>query len=279
MRFIGLAGLLVLGGCTAVVDQGSLFPEMALSGQPPALVPPPGYTLDERMLDLPGLGQVHAVRMTRPGSVGTLLYSGGNGSFVRTSGERFARLAAMTGADIVAYDYPGRGGTTVPARVDALIAMGPALRAAFGAAGWVKPGPVWAYGFSLGGAPASNIAAAGGVTGLVLEATAADIPAVGRNMVPGMLRPFVRIEVADDLKRYDYQGYVVRARVPVLLVVGRDDRTVDAKTVTRFSETLKAAGVDATLVTVPGGHGDAIDGDAGVTAVRGFLARTGGGVS
>ena len=85
MRSIVLAALLVLGGCTAVVDQGSLFPEMAMTGQPPALVVPPGYTLDERMLDVPGLRQVHAVRMTRPGSVGTLLYSAATG---RSCGRR-----------------------------------------------------------------------------------------------------------------------------------------------------------------------------------------------
>ena len=276
VKRFGLLAAVLLGGCTAEVDQGSLFPTMALTGQPPALAAPAGYALDERMLDLPGLGQVHAVRMSRPGSTGTILYNGGNGSFVRTSGARFARLAAISGADIVAYDYPGRGGTTVPATVDALIAMGPALQAAYRAAGWVKPGPVWAYGFSLGGAPAANIAAAGGLSGLLLEATAADIPAVGRNMVPGVMRPFVRIKVADDLKRYDYHGYAVSAGVPVLLLVGRDDRTVDAKTVTRFSQTLAKASVATTLVTTPGGHGDAMDAEDGRAAIRAFLTRTGG---
>ena len=275
LRSLWLAGLLMTGGCTAVVDQASLFPTMAAPVPAPVLAVPPGYALDERTLELPGLGQVHAVRLSRAGTVGTILYSGGNQSFVAKSGARFARLAALTGADIIAYDYPGRGGTTVPATVDALIAIGPELRTAYGAAGWMKPGPVWAYGFSLGGGPASNLAATGGLSGLVLEATAADIPAVGRDWVPPLLRPFVRIKVDDDLKRYDYQGYVQRAGVPVLLLAGRDDDVVRGRTVARFAATLRQAGVSVTLATVPGKHGAAIATDEGVAAVRAFLARTG----
>lgn len=263
----------LLTGCTATVDQSSLLPSIAEPAPVAAPTPPDGYARDDRLLALPSLGVVHVARLFRRGNNATVIYSGGNGSFVSRAGSRLNRLAALTGADIVAYDYPGRGGTTVPASVDALIALGPALAAALRQAGWIGSGPVYSYGFSFGGAPAANIAQAAGVAGLVLEATAADIPAVARNAVPGVLKPFVRIAVADDLKRYDYAGYAVAAKVPILLLTGRDDRTVDLATVRRFADQLKAAGADTSLAVTPGGHGAALTSSEGETALKAFLLR------
>ena len=101
------------------------------------------------MLELPNLGTVHVARLMRAGNTKTLVYSGGNGSFVATAGRRMNQLADLSGADVVTFDYPGRGGTTVPQTTDALIAFGPALVAALRQAGWVTSGYVYSYGLSL----------------------------------------------------------------------------------------------------------------------------------
>lgn len=266
-----LAALMLLGACTATIDQSALLPKLAEPTGARVVEPPAGYAREERMLDLPGLGVVHVVRLTRPGSPATLFYSGGNGSFVSSSGSRLNQLATITGADIVTFDYPGRGGTTVPNTTDALIAFGPALIAAVRATGWVRSGPLYAYGFSLGGATASNMARAGGFNGLILEATAADIPAVARNRIPGLLKPFVRVKVSDELARFDYAGYAVAAHAPILVIAGDDDRTVDVRTTRRFAEALRAAGATVTFVTAPGGHGAALSSAPAQTALRNFL--------
>jgi hypothetical protein len=42
-----------------------------------------------------------------------------------------ARLAKVTGADIILYDYPGRGGTTLPPTIEAAAAFGPADAAGY----------------------------------------------------------------------------------------------------------------------------------------------------
>lgn len=264
--------MLAVSGCTATIDQSSLLPTMQ---QPvtPAVAVLPGYVRQERMITLPDLGAVHVARLTRAGNRTTLVYSGGNGSFIATSGTRLNDLAAITGADIVTFDYPGRGGTTVPRTTDALIAFGPALVAQLRHEGWIGSGPLYSYGFSLGGATASNVARTGGFAGLILEATAADIPAVARHMIPTVLKPFIRIKVSDDLKRFDYAGYVVAAHVPVLVIAGQQDRTVDAGTVRRFADTLSKAGVAVTFVTVPGDHGKALASPQGRTAVQRFMGR------
>ncbi len=133
----------LLGGCAAVIDQRSFFPQ---SAQAPAatLVAPPGYTLTDATIELPGLGTLHAVRLDNPASETAIIYSGGNGEFVSGGTVRSAALASATGADIVLYDYPGRGGTSVPATIDASAATGPALLAQLRHRGWIGDGPLFA---------------------------------------------------------------------------------------------------------------------------------------
>lgn len=259
--------LLTLGSCTATIEQSSLLPTLPEpTASPVKLVS--GYNREDRMLALPDLGTVHVLRLTRPGNSRTVIYSGGNGSFVATSGEHLNDLAEVTGADIVTFDYPGRGGTTVSKTTDALIAFGPAFVAGLRRIGWIRAGPLYSYGFSLGGATASNIAGTGGFGGLMLEATAADIPAVARNMIPAVFRPFIRVKVSDDLKRYNYVGYAVSARTPILVIAGSADRTVDIRTARRFARSLEQAGATVTFVQAPGGHGEALQAEPVRDAVR-----------
>lgn len=272
---IALAGVLLtaLGGCTAVIDRSSFIPQ---SVPPPqaTLQPPPGYILTEAMLDLPGLGQVHAARLDNPASETVIIYHGGNSSFVSGQSRGAATLAAATGADLILYDYPGRGGTNVPPTVEAAIATGPALLAAFRRAGWIGRGPLFTYGFSFGGSQAAAMARDGaGFDGLILEGTASDLAAVGRNFVPRIARPFVRLRLDPALSHFDYLGYVVSAGAPILLISSRDDRIVRPRNMRAFAAQLRAQGRAVELVQIPGGHGSAIGEAEGRAAISAFITR------
>jgi pimeloyl-ACP methyl ester carboxylesterase len=271
LAFLSVAAGL-LSACTAVIDQTSFFPQ---SIPPPAatLAPPPGYTLTDAMLDLPGLGRIHAVRLDNPASETAIVYSGGNGNFVSALTERAAALARATGADLILYDYPGRGGTDVPATIDASIATGPLLLRALRQRGWLGAGPLFAYGFSFGGSQAAAMAREGGFAGLILEGTAADIQAVGRNFIPGIAKPFVRLRVDPGLGRFDFLGYAASARAPILLLSSRDDRVVRRRNISDFAAQLRARGAEVTLVSVPGSHGSAPEQPAAMAAVGAFVAE------
>jgi acetyl esterase/lipase len=266
--------MLGLGGCTAVIDQATFFPTLE---EAPAsvLAAPPGYRIEDRMLDLPGLGQVHAVLLDTPASEAVVIYHGGNGNFVSDQTGRAAALAAATGADIILYDYPGRGGTTVPATIDAAIATGPALLDACRRAGWIGRGPLFGYGLSFGGSQAAAMARAGGFAGLILEGTAADIAAVGRNFVPALARPFVKLRVDPELGRFDFLGYAVQSAAPILLIATERDEIVRPRNMRAFEQQLRSRGAAVQLVTVPGQHGDALRYEAGQAAVRAFVTRFG----
>ncbi|MHA6718558.1 alpha/beta hydrolase family protein [Sphingomonas sp. RS6] len=274
MRFLPAALLaLALCGCSVTVRQSSLLPAMQEEARP-AVAPLPGYDRQDRLLALPDLGDVHVVRLARPGNRATILYSGGNRYLIAYTGRRLNELAAITGADIVTFDYPGRGGTTVPKTAEALIAFGPALVAALRQQGWIGPGPLYAHGFSLGGATAANMARTGGFAGLILEATTADIAAVARTRIPPLLRPFLHVKIAPALRRFDYAGYAVAARTPILVIAGTEDKTVSPRTARRFADQLRDAGAGVSVVEVPGGHGKALASPQGRQAVQAFLRRT-----
>lgn len=270
-KWILLAAPLLLCGCTRTIDQSVFFPP-ALHAPAATLVAPAGYTSTEVIIDLPGLGAVHAVRLDHPRSETTILYSGGNGSFVSRQSHIAAALTEATGADIIFYDYPGRGGTTVPPTIDAAIAFGPALVAVLRQRGWIGRGPLVSYGLSFGGSQAAAIARGGDFDGLVIEGSAADLVAVGRNFVPSIARPFVRLRVSPELARFDYLGYAVAAKAPVLLIASRSDRTVRPANMASFADQLRARGVSVTEVSVAGPHGTALREVDGKAALGRFVS-------
>jgi pimeloyl-ACP methyl ester carboxylesterase len=264
----------LLAGCTAVIDQTTFFPQ-SVAAPDATLAAPAGYRITDAMLDLPGLGQVHSVRLDNPASETVIVYSGGNGNFVSAQTELAAALAGATGADLILYDYPGRGGTNIPATIDASIATGPLLLRALRQRGWIGRGPLFAYGLSFGGSQAAAMVREGGFAGLILEGTAADIPAVGRNFIPAIAKPFVRLRVDPALGRFDFLGYAASARAPILLLSSRDDRVVRPRNMRDFAEQLRARGAEVTLVTVPGDHGSATEQPAAMAAVRSFVETHG----
>jgi pimeloyl-ACP methyl ester carboxylesterase len=269
---------LTLTGCTATISQASFFPSERLTAPDAVLQVPDGYVATDTRLALGDLGVVRAVRLDHPGSDVAIIYSAGNGGFVDSEGtsRMAARLAEVTGADIILYDYPGRGGTTLPPTIEAAVAFGPAMMDALKGAGWIGRGPVYAYGLSFGGSMAASLARAGGLAGLVIEGSAADYQAVGRDFVPGLAKPFVRLRVDPALGQFDYLGFAAAARAPVLLLSGSKDEVIRPKRMQEFADQLRARGATVTLRAVPVGHGGALESAEGRDALAAFMGSGSG---
>ena len=269
------AVLIALGGCTATIDQGTFFPPMTRTTAA-TLTAPAGYRMTDELVDLAGLGRMRVVRLDNPASEATVIYSGGNGNFVDDRTGDAAALARATGADLILYDYPGRGGTTVPPTIDAAIATGPALLYALRAKGWIGAGPLFAYGLSFGGSQAAAMVRGGGFDGLIVEGSAADVLAVGRGFVPWYAKPFVRLRLDDDLLRFDTLSYAVAGKTPILLISSKDDAVVRPGLMRDYADQLRVKGADVTLVSVPGEHGDGLDQPEALAALTRFVqARSG----
>ena len=260
-------------GCTAMVSQASFYPSASLAAPDAVLKVPEGYTATDTMLALGELGAVRTVRLDNPASESAIIYSAGNGGFVDSEGtsRMAARLAEVTGADIILYDYPGRGGTTLPPTIEAAVAFGPAMMDGLKAQGWIGGGSVYAYGFSFGGAMTASLARSGGFAGLIIEGSAADYQAVGRDFVPGLAKPFVKVRLDPALNAFDYQGYALAARAPVLLLSGTGDKVVRPARMREFAQKLEAGGTRVTFAPVPVGHGGALESAEGRAALAAFL--------
>ena len=262
-----------VGGCSANITQASFFPDGSLAAPDAVLEVPAGYAATNQLFDLGTLGKVRSVWLDNPASDTVIIYNAGNASFVDSAGtsRMAARLASVTGADIILYDYPGRGGTTVPATIEAAAALGPALVAQLKTAGWIGRGPVYVYGLSFGGGMAAAMVRSGGFAGLVIEGSAADYLAIGRDFVPSIAKPFVKVRLAEQLRQFDYLGYVVAARAPVLLLSGTRDKVVRPKRMREFADALTAGGVRVTFRPVPVGHGGALEAPEGRDALAVFM--------
>jgi pimeloyl-ACP methyl ester carboxylesterase len=264
---------LSVSGCTAMVTQASFYPSASLAAPDAVLKVPGGYTATNELLPLGDLGAVRAVRLDNPASETAIIYSAGNEGFVDSEGtsRMAARLAEVTGADIILYDYPGRGGTTLAPTIAAAAAFGPAMMDSLKAQGWIGRGPVYAYGLSFGGAMAASLAQSGALAGLIIEGSAADYQAVGRDFVPGLAKPFVKVRLDPALNAFDYQGYVAAARAPVLLLSGTRDKVVRPARMREFQRALEAGGTKVTFAPVPVGHGGALESAEGRAALAAFV--------
>lgn len=259
--------------CTATIDKDTFFPREAMKAPDTKFVVPTGYKATDALIELPGLGRVRAVFLDNQRSNSTIIYSGGNGGFVDSAGSSraAANLAAVSNADIILYDYPGRGGTTVPASIPAMVAVGPQLVTEFRTRGWIGNDPVYAYGFSFGGSMAASMSRIGGFSGLMIEGSATDYAAIGRDFIPLLARPFVRLKIDPELKAFDYFGYVLAARTPVLLLSSVDDKTIKQHNMEQLAKKLAAQGVKVTYRSTPGDHGAALGSSEGQVALRAFL--------
>jgi pimeloyl-ACP methyl ester carboxylesterase len=271
---LGAFGL-ALPGCTAMVSQASFFPSARLAAPDAVLQIPQAYIATNAMLPLGDLGAVRAVRLDNPASNTAIIYSAGNGGFVDSVGtsRMAARLAEVTGADIILYDYPGRGGTTLPATIEAAAAFGPAMMERLTAQGWIGGGPAYAYGLSFGGSMAASLARSGGLAGLIIEGSAADYQAIGRDFVPGLAKPFVRLRIDPALNAFDYLGFALAARAPVLLLSGTQDKVIRPQRMQEFAEALETGGAAVTFAAVPVGHGGALESAEGRDALAAFMRR------
>ena len=89
--------------------------------------------------------------------------------------------------------------------------------------------------------------------------------------MPAIARPFVRLRIDPELCRFDFLGYAVAARAPILLLSCDRDEIVRPGNMRAFADQLCARGGEVNLVSVPGGHGMALR--EAQAAVAAFVAR------
>lgn len=253
------ATLLALGAMARPADRLVFFPTRELDGGTPALY---GLAYQDVALTAADGVALHAWWVPAPAARRSVLFLHGNAGNVS---HRLDKLAVLAGLDasVLLLDYRGYGrsqGTPDEAGT---------YRDADAAYAWLRargiaPETIVAYGESLGGPIAADLAARRELGGLVLESAPASILGVAQHHYP--LLPvswFLSV-------RYDALARMPEVRAPVLILHSPDDEIVPFA----MAESLYAAAPGRKrLVRLAGGHNDnfLVAAEVYQAALRGFL--------
>jgi uncharacterized protein len=160
----------------------------------------------------------------------------------------FASLLLQTGASVFLYDYQGYGKSSGRPGEEATYRD---VQAAFR---WLieqgfEPAGVIAYGESLGGAVAAELAMREPVGGLILQSTFTSIPDVGAELFP-----FLPVRWLATI-RYDTEQKLPRINAPVLILHSRKDRLIRFR---HAEKNFAAANEPKLFREITGDHNEAL---------------------
>lgn len=265
-RLTLLLTLALLAGCAVTIQDTHFFNP----GPPerPTPIAAAGVRAETLTIRRENGVALHAVYVTRPDATAEILYFGGNVSRVDDYADGVVRATAPLRVNVLMVDYRGYGGSTgtpaIAAVKDDALAAFDLLRERAGAR------PIVVHGFSLGSFIAAHVAVNRPVAALVLESTAPDVTTWARNSVPTLLKPFLRIRIAEALKQESNTERLRRYSGPLLLVTGTNDDVTPPKfAASLFATSASAAKRQAIIEGAT--HGDAMTFPAAIEAYTRFL--------
>lgn len=227
------------GSCTiALTDQRLLHPSPAGAlTQEDVTRAAPVFTITQH--DIVASDGIHlrAVRLRQPGAQTTILYYGGRKYRTGVSGAKTASRFATLGQDLFIADYRGYGQSEGIPTQDDIASDVLTVFDYVAALPDVGASRVVVHGHSMGSFAAGYVAAHRQTGGVVLESSATTAEDWVKARIPTLAKPFVKVEIADDLKG---KGNLVNMSLitqPLLILVGANDRTTPAS----LSKALYAA--------------------------------------
>lgn len=274
-RLLQLLAAALLAGCTAEVRESDLIrplPGGGIAG--PALqAAAPAYSLAEHRIRAPDGANLYAVHLRQPGATATILYFGGNGYTIGRYGAWTASLFAPLGVDLILVDHRGyglsEGRPTAAAMAEDGIAAIDFARRLTGA-----DARIVVHGHSLGSFVAGHVAAHRATAGVVLESSATTTEDWVEAGTPGIAKPFLKVDIAPDLRGRGNLALMPDIDEPLLLLVGAKDGTTPPSLSQRLYAASPLPGGRKTVAVVAGaGHTDVMTRREAAQAYRTFLSR------
>ena len=230
----------------------------------------PGQTLDRFTIETPH-GEIAATRITKPGNTTVILYCGGNQFRKDTLGGSIS-AAFPASVDLVMFDYPGYGESTGSPTLVNLMESATAVYDQL----LTNPTSDYrrhaVYGASMGGFVAAHVAAERSPELLILEGTAASASQMMKSLVPWFAKPFIFIDIAPSLARYDNVTRLRDFQGNTLLLAGSTDSQTKPAIMRQLNDGLHRNGVAVQFRTIEGrGHGDVLGSLQAQEAISSFL--------
>jgi pimeloyl-ACP methyl ester carboxylesterase len=231
--------LLVSAGCklktvrldeTGFLARATFDPERELVLIHPGWVPE-GYRHETLELERADGTIGRGVRVMHPENDVTVLYFCGNGSELSNAGYRVFSALTRSHVDVVFFDRRGYGGSSGSPSME--LTMEDTVQT-FDFVRAMVDGELIVHGLSLGSFAAGVLAERRPVDGLVLEGSATNVDEWKDLFVSWYVRPFVKIEISEEMRLADNLRVVRNQQAPLLILVG----SRDGLTPVRFAERL-----------------------------------------
>lgn len=202
---------------------------------------------------------LHAVQVVRDADFPTLIYFGGNISRVSRELPILVKETEAMQLNLLMTDHRGNGRSAGEASMDTwfhdALAVYDYARQQLG----VPAERLVVHGMSMGSMKASYVALHRPIAGLVLEGSVSTAEAWADSLMPWYAAPFVRVELADNLRGQGALYAVKRQSAPLLVIVGSRDNQTRPILSRQLFEAAQQSGHPAELLVVKGaGHGNAM---------------------
>ena len=208
------------------------------------------YTLHNISLETSDGEQLDAWFLEHKNPSATVLYFGGNG-FLMLKSKPLIEAYSGIPVNLMLFDYRGYGlssgqPTVAGIQSDAMAAFDFLRTQAIS-----QTETLYVHGHSMGSFLSATIAAQEHVDGFIMESPITEVKDWTRNLVPRLLRPFIRFDIDEELARESNINKVAEIEHPLLLITGNNDEITPA----RMAEKLEkhSASQQKSLVIIEGG--------------------------
>ena len=175
-----------------------------------------------------------------------VVHCGGNSSDRYNSGTFFG-LKVLPYADLVIFDYPGYGDSPGTPSAESFEALIDNLGSELNDRRAQTNRPLILWGYSLGGfVCAELLGAIDKVDAIIIESSAHDAKGAARQLVPAILRPFLRVRLSPTLSTYNNVDALRGYQGSVLVLAGADDGILPSKLSQELVDGLREREVSVT---------------------------------
>ncbi|MCC5914998.1 MAG: alpha/beta hydrolase [Balneolaceae bacterium] len=214
----------------------------------------PGYTLHDRELETEDGETLNSWFLEHDDPIATVVYFGGNG-FLLVKSRPLIEAYSQMNVNLLLFDYRGYGKSSGEPTVAGIKSDAEAAFSYANSHSDENGQPLILHGHSMGSFLSAHIADRFEADGYILESPVTEVDQWTRKLIPWILRPFIRFDIAEPVKNESNLDKVRSIDIPLLIAGG----TADEVTPFEMAEKLyrESASASKKLVKVEGGtHND-----------------------
>lgn len=250
IKYLSASIVILICGCTTIeISESDVFDNSATISKDQ--FPIHSYTHHSLKIETSDGESLDAWFLERSGADKTVIYYGGNG-FLMMKSRPLIDAYADVPVHLLMIDYRGYGRSSGEPSVAGVKSDAEAAYEVAKNSLPVDPGPIYVHGHSMGSFLATHIMHTKDVEGYILESPVSDVESWTKGIVPLLLRPFVRFDIAEPVKNQNNVELVRQIDKPLLIIGGELDEVTPYEMAEELYE--KSISTEKKLVRVENGN-------------------------